>query len=85
MDAPRAVSASQDLLDAKQNVKLACRDLNRHPGLGDDFSERINDLLDLCVPKEESVSNVSYDSCNRTTDDIYRRTGSYRFSNPLND
>ncbi|VDB91567.1 unnamed protein product [Peniophora sp. CBMAI 1063] len=57
-DAPRSVSPSQMLLDAKENVRIACFNLDRYEGLGSDFHERVEDLLALCVPKEESEDRI---------------------------
>ena len=55
---PRSVSPSRLLLDTKANVRKACDFLERYPGLDGDFSERMEDLLALCVPKEESVRGL---------------------------
>ncbi|KZV62417.1 hypothetical protein PENSPDRAFT_758717 [Peniophora sp. CONT] len=57
-DPPRAVLPSQLLLDTKNNVEKACVNLDRYPGLDSDFSDRIDDLLALCVPKEESEDRI---------------------------
>ena len=55
---PRSVSPSRLLLDTKANVRKACDFLERYPGLDGDFGERMEDLLALCVPKEESVRGL---------------------------
>lgn len=76
-DPPRTVPPSQLLLDTKENVKKACVFLDRYPGLDSDFSDRIDDLLALCVPKEESVCQISARCQNHTTNSGHRRIELY--------